>query len=398
MKHLKPTAYLPVVLAAACLVSILAACSASHPSWDHSADSDPTPTERPQVMKLQLSVDLPAATRSEAFEDGTPGESALDVDNFDLKVFFFGADDKKTFISSAGNASFSLKRIENGKVIYQLVTTPIAGLPSDGRFRVVILANLRNQYPDPVPGITTLDEFFTASETLLFRPKAGYPGLGEGEFPMPFFGLKELDVSYDETGAFDAGIVSLLRSLVKITVSQRQNSVYTLLGVKLKNGNNRLYVSPRGVYKESDYAYPDASNPTIGENRNSALNIPPQNPTDITFAEDDGVFYAYVPEAIVDGIDEKKKPYLQLYFNEGGEDRLDFKDYTEGSTKVYDLHRNWHFNFSITKSGPMDLTVTLVPYRGVTLEPEFGFDDLKDKDNDKNYEDTYEDPNEFFPQ
>lgn len=344
-------------------------------------------------MKLLLSIDLPAATRGESFEEGTPGESALDTENFDLKVFFFRAGDSKTFITSAGNATFSPKGESEGKMLYELVTTPIIGLPQNGEFRVVVLANLRHEYPDPVPGMTTLDQFYTSSKTLLYRPKAGFPGLGEGEFPMPFFGLKELKVNYDETGAFDAGTISLLRSLVKITVSQRENSVYTLMGVTLKNGNNQLYVSPREVYKESDYASPNASNPTLADNWNSKLNIPTQTAYDITLAkDDDGIFYVYVPEATVKGIEDGKKPYLQLYFNEGVEDRLDFKDYTKGSTKIYDLHRNWHFSFSITKSGPMDITLDVVPYCLIKLNPDFGIGDYDDpfKDDNDDTEDTDE--------
>ncbi len=223
-------------------------------------DYDVAMEESASYSQLKLSFVIPnavVATRAEeGYEDGIGYENQIDITNHDFRIYFFSYSDNDT---NGGTllAQFTPTRTTSSSSSDETLYTVTGVVPDEllevDCFRVVVLANWDNSYPDVVEGTTTIDGL-TEGEYTTF--------LAEDKFSLdadnliPFYGVQEFkDVKIEEgsTTNLDKPI-SLLRALAKIEIILNDDDdELSFSEVTLHNYNSTGYSAPKGIYLANQY-------------------------------------------------------------------------------------------------------------------------------------------------
>lgn len=328
---------------------------------------------------------LSRATPDGDYNRGEGYENYIDIDGKDFRIYFFSADNK--YIASFeepeiepwewGTSPFSkyyLARtnIRDKALIEQLTKGPT---------KIVMLANWRHKYlTELVPGETTIDDLVntTIDYTEAWGPEIDY------ESRMPLYGVMQFDgmhLSNMMLNLAGDGMLHLLRAFAKIEIYDNPKTLEHITSVELTRHNSKAYCAPKKVYHQDDYVknaynldYTLSPTVDLANDVIDGMTIPKRT--------SDGHFVIYVPEYKNKDRSNDNKAKLKVYYP-GYADAfvVEFKYYNipeglEGSVTLdedFDLLRNNWYMFELNKR-PDDVEVDVVPYTGVSLNPDFGLD------------------------
>ena len=345
--------------------------------------------------------DARAVTRvdRDGYDSGmeTDFENYIDFENQNFSILFFDKDNK--YISTlqlegimlVGNAGYRSK-------YYDVVGSIRNPLPSI--FKVVMLANWR-EYPknnEMVVGQTTIKDICTGRGSQYSYVTPSLFHLSE-DCLIPMYGVKLFEnVKFYSNNCTYLGTLHMLRAMSKVEVnyiaSETSDDIsdYTLESVTLHRYNSRGYCAPDNVFMESDYIKGDYDKDYVDD-----LHLPNgKNDSDdknIQFEElsKGSRFVIYIPEYqnLLNGNKATDAAEIHLKFAESDKIHIiDFKYYDNAPKDValgtpFDIHRNYYYKFNVTKTyiDKIDVSVQVVPYAEVELEPDFG---LKPESNSNN--------------
>ncbi|MCM1222047.1 MAG: Ig-like domain-containing protein, partial [Lachnospiraceae bacterium] len=205
---------------------------------------------------------------------------------------------------------------------------------------------------------------------------------------IPMFGVKECkNVAWSSFSLTWLGRLWLLRSVAKIEVMAAEGAP-ALKSVALTGINKLGTCAPKGVYAESDYVIDDANyKPADGLTLPGGKNDPMSGEY-LLQADDNGVYSVYVPEyQILEDFANPRQTVsdharLKVRFEGlGSEYFVDFKYYTEESAEdneasvgdYFDIKRNYIYRYTLSvRDADPEVEVEVLPYRAVTLKPDFG--------------------------
>lgn len=289
--------------------------------------------------------------------------------------------------------------------------------------RFVFLANW-GLYPEPVAGVTTIAEL-CADPNAIFGFSQEKTQLSSDNL-IPMYGVKEFENGVqdfiDGKVISNIGTIHLLRAYAKIEVNLSFEDFVEAPGdvsVSLTHSNNKGYKAPANVTKEGDYYT------GLWQKDYTPVNIP-DGADDIPLTltkDDDGHYIAYVPE--YKNVDADKKPLdsrsqIKVSFTIGNVDAGGLKverefDFCYSDNppagviagEHFDIARNNWYKFNITAKGKdIVWTVTVIPFTGVEVAPEYGLEREKftgyiigkDKDGKQCwYDGNYYDPDKAVP-
>lgn len=354
------------------------------------------------TFSLALDVTIPVMPGSRAtYEQGVGDyENTIDLAAKDYRILLFSGDDKL------------LVEFKNDDVVLT-ENTPLASNPTYRSYRVtaevdksiteytalklVVLANW-GDYPTLAAGATTIDDlagYAVSNGAVSTDASTTFNGADhlqntQGNH-IPMFGVKDCQgIAWLKNDLTWFGNLWLLRAVAKIEVRSATESV--IESVQLNHYNKLGTCVPKNVRVESDYVID-------GSDKYKALDYLtlPGGVNDIAgpvdlLPDEDGAYLVYVPEYqnLVDATTSKinkldEYAYLTVKFKGIQQSyQIDFKYYTAESAldngsligDFFDIKRNYYYRYilNLSDSKP-ELIVDVVPYRGVLLNPTFGFDD-----------------------
>lgn len=342
------------------------------------------------IITLDLGDDAQGKTRATptdgTYEKGNGWENTIDFDGRNFRCFLFGTDNKlvstmeAVTISSEIDGKRQLRfRLEGTKEVKDALSTGC---------RFVFLANW-GSYPETEPGVTTIEELCTASQSL-FEFSQDKTQLSEKKL-IPMYGVREFESGVqdfkDGKTFSDIGVLHLLRAYAKVEVNVtfegfEDKPVITF--VSLTHASGKGYKAPANVTKEEDYVtgswFKDYT----------PVNIP-DGATDIgelqlTKDEGTGHYVAYVPE--YKNVEAGNPTKLKISFtigdiNNGGLNAVGYVDFMysenppEGveAGQAFDIARNNWYKFNVVAKGKdIDWTVDVIPFTSVVLKPDMGLE------------------------
>ncbi|MDE6133997.1 MAG: hypothetical protein K2F79_00280 [Muribaculaceae bacterium] len=367
---------IPPVLTSLLLV-ILASCSQS---------DDPVPASDTVQAGIYITVSSAAPDQpSRAVPDNefgyNPGEgyeNYIHISGDDFRVYFFTS------------SNVLIARLENPELVptsstvtskRYLLTCEVRPEELSANFKVVMLANWRN-YPELTPGVSTIDDLVKSPQAQLSYRRHAQALLTPDE-RIPLFGVKEYSVeSFNKyTQTVLPGELHLLRAYAKIEVyASAYDGQFPIVRADLIGHNTRAWAAPHGVYNESDYVH-------WNYDQDFAAITEFESVTDeaLEFCRDEaGHYILYVPEYRNAGTGRPAK--IRIYFEDPASPEatpyfLDFKYYKADidqnivAGQVFDIRRNYWYRYEVIKTNAdLDLTVDVLPFQEVRLDPIFGVD------------------------
>lgn len=337
---------------------------------------------------LRLTLDEIGGTKAPEgnYDDGrsTPYENYINVIDGDFRLMLFEATAPYRLVTEIKDIEITAVEADVYTSKTYILLGQVPASVKSASYKLLFVANWHGcggEYPELVPGVTTIDVLAEAST---YRNVSDFrPGSGRG---IPMFGIKDCEnLEFKKDVFTDFGKLHLLRAMAKIEVRPSEYGLPIADAVMTRSNDAGLAV-PRKIYSQTDYV----RNSYIMDYLDT-IHIPESTEvtTDIPFMEqEDGSFVLYVPEydntsaaaaiSVIhltfdasDGIDE-------IYFD--GD--VDFKYYSaqaalDAGKNVgdrFDVKRNHYYRYTVTKKVDlsMKIEVDVIPYSEVNLEPGFG--------------------------
>lgn len=376
---------------------ILAGCSS-----DATEPDEPAPDLSEEwTMGLYLRLGDTAASGSRAPSDGTydPGsgyENYIDLTGTDpdIRVYLFNAETNTLIseLSSPGVELYSATETSKTYFLYFEVNDDFkSNYAGPGKkFKVVMLANWRNSYPEIIPGTTTIDGLVSATEAQM-----GYPYKSDSPVPVPLtakdaiplYGVSEYsDVEPGDPKVMTLlpGTLHLLRAYAKVELyadianddTETIKTINSITSVTLTRYSTKLWKAPWNVLTQSDYVKGNYDGdygpaPTLVDGDAGAENLP------LGKDAETGHFITYIPEFKNIGKEPAQQARLTVRYSDGMLYDVEFKDYNSDAENPYfDIRRNYWYRFILKRkdNSPFVMEVDVVPYGEVILEPDFGID------------------------
>lgn len=417
-------------------VAALGGCS------DDNAPEIPSDKGRP-TMGITLSLGTGSRAGENMREDYELGfdlENYIDVAD-GCKFYFFTDEAEPKFLyefKPYARPSKSELDVENN-VLYRYYSQFIGEVPLDLplKFRLVTIANWPN-YPevveDPkndtakgdfklVHGETTLGDLCSHASSQFNHLTARDGVWLDQSHLIPFYGVRAYDLNdYASDHIVNGKIrgdvfvdiskapLPLLRAMAKIEVIV-DNAFASFSAVSIDKVNEKGFCAPEKAFLHSDYdhSYKWDDDFVRGTHLVGGKNAPAAAPVNfVKVSERDEakgikeVWRAYVPEFDNTGNgDNDCKITVTLANPENLEDwknptqTISFKRYSEEgkpTDEVLDIERNNIYRFIVDRfnATKLNFVLELVPYIGIELKPDFGFDDLRPgkKDKEENSDNT----------
>lgn len=338
------------------LAAVPAACT------DKTAD-EPIATEPVYHAGFYLSVGSTDKSDSRTptgdYDPGEGFENYIDLsDNSRLRIALYDLSDN--FLGEI--TDFSITPIESyssGKRYYLNGSTRVD--ISSGRFKVLVLANWP-QYPD----VLTLENVWRQQYTYNSAPLSA-------DNLMPLFGIKAISIAGVKPGvAANLGTIHLLRALAKIEVILDDNDgFWHFTTLKLSHYNDRGFCAPTGISNQNQYVTDSWATDYVGY---TSIPSEAQVEESLDFRDAGNNHYVlYVPEYNNSraGVPEAE---IRLDFAESilGERSIVIRD---SNGRRLDFNRNVWYKITISKKDEQteaDITVDVIPYAVVDLDPTFG--------------------------
>ena len=347
------------------------------------------------------------APQDEGYEIGSQPENFIDVFDNDYRIFFFDKND--TYTGQLKDMTLTPITVSGVWKRYRLdgeiTDSKFSAMVADKEFslKVVMLANWRKSYPEPVPGVTRLSDLATATGSLATFDPVADQTLDKNR-PMPLFGVTNAitGVTFTPGQVTDLGNLHLLRAYAKVRVREGAGSL-PLKSVRMLRANTAYYRVPRGVKEQDDYV-----NNSWAEDYYQTPSIPDPaglvtDAGKLEFSQDaTGDWVFYMPEfRNIDNCNPKapltNRTQIVAVFDDGkGKEEthyVDFKFYNDPPSYAtgavagdyFDVLRNTIYDYTLTKSGvqePAEVTieVDVQPYAELWLTPDFGL--MRDEDGD----------------
>ncbi len=316
------------------------------------------------------------------YDPGAGYENYIDLtgETPDMRLYLFDTADR--YIGSLIDPEIVPVSESPGSKTYQLtfnVDKTFAEKYSGGSFKLVMLANWGRVYPSaPVAGVTTIDDLVKSAEAVkAYTPS---PAVLTATDLIPMFGVVQFNnvildpkvlVMLPET-------LHLLRAYAKVEVYDADNSKDFISSVSLTRHSSRAYMAPHGVTHQDDYVKHKYDDDYV-----STLTIPASSvnadPVTVRRAPS-GSFIIYVPEFRNIGVSADERARLYVTYKDGNSFYVDFKYYNDppaGFTKgdPFDIRRNYWYKFAVNRQDfELIMSVDVMPYGEVILEPSFGID------------------------
>lgn len=391
-----------------------------------------TPVEREGFTMVTFEMDLPLLPSATRSPEGTydPGNAAYEnyIDYWnDLRFYIFDSTNPtttqspaflgcispdSTYVDGTQTVGTDYKRYTLRALLAKNLTEKIKE-QADSKFRIVAMANC-GTYPEIVNGklkyngteIKTLSEMVNKMTYTMNNDLHPYPLTSlDKDHLIPMFGVTECGgVDFVAGGINDIGIIYMLRALAKVEVCVREEEYSDLRKVVLKGYNLGGLCAPRYVTKKEDYVKNDYAedyvdrislvNGNANETNAGTRSFDMQPTSTIEYSGVvRNVFTAYIPEyrnfTIKNEEDtvlmeDRSKLILQFDDDDTTEYPLEFKYYDSESAAAakvkvgthFNVKRNNYYKFKVMRKYELDVNVEVVPYIGVELKPNFGFDDF----------------------
>lgn len=372
------------------LVLLLAAGCSSLPD-----DLEPVPEPEAVMVPVGLYVqvtdasDGSRATPEGNYDGGQGYENYIDLatDNPDISVLLY--DNSDHILMSVDNAVVSTYADYGTSKTYLLkfeVTEEFCLTKLNGPFKVVLMANFRHLYP-----ITyRLSELSFAATGRPLPSALATPDVGLDSRIM-LYGVNRFNGYTFDPGTLNMlGSLHLLRALAKIEVYDADTTDSPIASISLTRHNTRFEPIPRGVTSQDDYVkgnYDDdyTLTPSTGT-ASDPYAYESDEPIDVlSTVGSDGKkhFIIYVPEYANLDADGNKRPTaerarLKVTFESQGTAYINFMDYSDANYgRHFNIMRNWWYRFCVNHGAQKpEIKVDVLPYLGVSLTPEYGWEDL----------------------
>lgn len=309
------------------------------------------------------------------YDPGSGYENYIDIKNSDFRFYFFSTDDK--FLGSIEILSIVPIETSYGYKRYVVQGSLPADLAGTTDFKVCVLANW-NVYPELAPG-DPLEKVWTDANAMYDF----VDGTVSETRPIPLYGIKGFtgkEFKPDEYVALDN--IHLLRAYAKVEINL-DRSVDDIKSITVTRVNDKGCKAPANVNEENKYVHNTYEQDYVNTPHIPATTTVRENVAmhPVTGAPADTRRYIiYLPE--YDNTTPAAIPArIQIRFTDDliGDGYIDFKYYKEtGNHKVdeaFDLLRNYYYRFNVSQAqAGMHITVDVVPYTGVKLDPDFGID------------------------
>lgn len=371
------------------LLLFAAACSSQY--------DEPEPAPSPETLMVPVGLYVQVsesggtsrATPAGDYDGGNGYENYIDLatDNPDISVLLYDSNDR--LLMSVDNAVIEPYADYISSKTYLLkfeVTEEFCLTKLNGPFKVVLMANFRHIYPityhlsdlsHAASGRTLSGSFATPTVDLDTR--------------IMLYGVNKFNGYTFEPGTLNVlGSIHLLRALAKIEVYDGDNTASPIASISLTRHNARFEPIPRDVVSQEDYVKGNYDKDYTARPSTGTLSDPyayeSDTPVDVLCSvQADGKkhFIIYVPE--YRNLDDEgkirpadKRARLKVTFESRREAYIDFMHYSdERYGEPFDIMRNWWYRFRLNHGvqNPA-ITVDVLPYLGVSLTPEYGWEDL----------------------
>lgn len=350
---------------------------------------DNTPAVSSPVGTCQVGFDIvvdgadnPAATRATRTPEGeyAPGEgyeNYINIPGNDFRFLFFTADDK--YIGRVRVESIMpTSTLSSSKRYYVLggidkdIVDDIVGHP----VKIVTLANWGSENYDKLiltKGVTTIDDVCNAGAGIYTYIPNGFPSASN---PIPLYGVTNaMTLDFDALNLARIGTIHLLRAVAKVELELTRASGQVIEWVKLSRYNTQGYCAPTGIRSQNDYVHGNYDD-DYANTPHTVTGTVSAEPLTLTKMSDTR-YLIYVPEFDITSASADSRAQLLVKFqNDTKTYHIDFKYYIEPPVgkklnDPFDILRNYWYKFSLATS-PLRVTVQVVPYDEIPLEPEFG--------------------------
>ena len=380
-----------VAVMALVALSIVGACS-SDVAGDEPCDVPREPVYKAGFYVTTGDLRLSRAPVPGDYEAGTPLENYIDMDGKDFRIFMF--DENDTYVGQLDDIMIRQTSSDGTFKTYLVSGVIPAAVPRElgGKLKVMMLANWRHTYPEPVAGRTTLAEIATDAASMQEFIYPDDTQVGTDRL-IPMFGITNLltGLKFDPGWSTDLGTIHMLRAYAQVRVCAHAESL-PITSVRLTKANKHLFRAPVGVGAQSDYVFDSYAKdyyrkPSVPSGTASVAEP-------VALAEKDGMWRIYIPEFA--NLADPQNPQAPLAAGErcrievmfDGDvttHYIDFKYYDDppeyaGDAKKgdhFDILRNNIYEYTLKRLGgesDVKVEVDVIPYSEVVLKPEFGFD------------------------
>ncbi len=358
------------ILAAALVAAAVASCS------DREEPVVPPVPGSEEFVEARLTITIPSindetllsrapGAEADKYDAGSGYENFIDLDNADFAFYFFDsankyvADLQVTSLLPEGGDARSKRYTLLGRVQGTLMTQPV---------KVVALANWGGDYPERPADIDEL-----AARTYAFTAERMKLS---AENTIPLYGVTNImTLTTNSLDMAELGTIHLLRAFAKVQVMASASSADEIESVVLTRHNTSGFCAPAGIYSQDAYVH----NGDWSADYVNTPHIPAgvETTAELPFLEAaDGSFIAYVPEYLNIGRPESERAEMLVKFRNSAEvGVLEFKYYNSPSEPAFDLLRNYWYVFGVERTTVdlnLKVTVQVVPYGTVDLDPDFG--------------------------
>lgn len=180
---------------------------------------------------------------------------------------------------------------------------------------------------------------------------------------IPMWGVLTTDkLTFSPGRQEDLGTIDVLRAMAKVEVTlDSKMTDYSLTSVKLKNYNHQGYNLPKG-YAEAVF--------TTNVNYIEIMNALPDLVTeDLPFSKNgENSYVVYIPEYVNTN---DKQATIEVALKKGNEEvklsnpYIYFKDYSSANTGIFNIIRNYNYQFKIKSAGTIDNVNLEIEYQAV---------------------------------
>lgn len=357
------------------LAVVLAACS--NPAGEN---SDPTlpGSQQPDLTTYQagfyLTVgELGATNQSRTtpvgnYNAGEGLENYIDLEGGKLRVFLYTV--SNTFLTEITDLQITPLESYDSSKRYFINGSTQANI-SNGQFKILVTAN----WPDgELPESPSMEQ--------LFGVRFDFDGaLPSKENPIPLYGINQVTLGELRPGvAYNLGTIHLIRALAKIEliIDDAVAAKLTPSKVQLSRYNKQGLCAP-AVKSQSDYVKNNWGQDYLAK---PYIPSPVEQGQQLNFAEvEPGKRYLiYVPEFSNQGLTNSSNR-SRICINFKGsllEDRyFDLIDNSLSTQMIADIKRNVWYRLrliSVNENVEPILTVDVMPYKVIELDPIFGID------------------------
>ena len=282
-----------VAVMALVALSIVGACS-SDVAGDEPCDVPREPVYKAGFYVTTGDLRLSRAPVPGDYEAGTPLENYIDMDGKDFRIFMF--DENDTYVGQLDDIMIRQTSSDGTFKTYLVSGVIPAAVPRElgGKLKVMMLANWRHTYPEPVAGRTTLAEIATDAASMQEFIYPDDTQVGTDRL-IPMFGITNLltGLKFDPGWSTDLGTIHMLRAYAQVRVCAHAESL-PITSVRLTKANKHLFRAPVGVGAQSDYVFDSYAKdyyrkPSVPSGTASVAEP-------VALAEKDGMWRIYIPE------------------------------------------------------------------------------------------------------